>query len=640
MTITASILVTDVVGSTDVRARLGEDRAEALRRRHDRMLADAVAHHSGTLVKSTGDGVLALFAGAADALAAAVEAQRVTDAHTRRNPDEPLVIRAGLAAGDVTVEDDDCFGTPVIQAARLCSAAGAGQILTAEIVRSLAGGRGNHVFESVGSLDLKGLPEPLPTLSIDWRSSIGSTSVRLPVALSTPSSLTFAGREDAWQTLESAWADAARGFAQAVLLAGEPGIGKTRLCAELARVVADDLGIVVYGGCDADVDLPYRPVADALSQLVRQIDRDVVDEHLAERGHALASLVDAIDEQAEKHIGEPAKEREQLFDAVVDLFRRASARTPVLLVLDDLHWADGSSLRLLTHVVRHRAGMHLLVVATYRDTDVDRSHPLSSALADLRRDLEIPRISLDGLDADAIAHALTATGGHVADGGGGFAARLHADTGGNPLFVGEIMRHLVESGVIFQADGHWTADDAGLDRIGVPEGVRDVFGRRLSALPPEVSDVLRVAAVIGVEFDATVVADVADHDVVTVLDVLDTAGQRGLVIAGDRPGRWRFSHAILRQTLLEEISLGTRLRLHHRAGAVLEQAGADCATVAHHFCEAAVVADADKACVLARQAGDEASASYAWEQAIRWYERASRLTSSRRRTTCAAAGCS
>jgi hypothetical protein len=156
----------------------------------------------------------------------------------------------------------------------------------------------------------------------------------------------------------------------------------------------------------------------------------------------------------------------------------------------------------------------------------------------------------------------------------------------------------------------------------VPEGVRDVIGRRLSALPPELSDSLRVAAVVGQEFDASVVAAVAELDLVDVLDVLDTATQRGLVVETGRRGHWRFAHALVRQTLAEELSLGKRLRMHHRVALALEEGGADLVTLAHHFCEAAVIADADKAVALARRAGDDAMASLAWEQAVRWYRRA------------------
>ncbi|HVM53053.1 MAG TPA: AAA family ATPase [Acidimicrobiales bacterium] len=618
---TASILVTDLVGSTEQRARLGEERAEALRREHDRLLAEAIARHGGTAVKSMGDGVLAMFPGAAEALAAAVDIQQAAHAHTRRKPDEPLVLRAGLSAGDVTVEDGDCFGTPVIQAARLCAAADGGQILAAEVVRWLAGGRGDHRFEAVGALELKGLSEPVPTVAVGWEPSIDVSGVPLPTVFSTPQTFAFAGRDDAWQVLKSAWATTCHGEGQVVLLAGEPGIGKTRLAGELARVVAEGGGIVLYGGCDEEVDLPYRPFSHALGHLARHADADVLEAHVTAHGGALGPVVALLERaDATRPVADPEQERLRLFDAAVDLLARAAARMPVLLVLDDLHWADGSTLRMLRYVVRERATRPVMVLGTYRDTDVDRGHPLSSVLGELRREPGVERLALDGLDAAAISDVLVRTAGHDLVDIDSLAALLQSETDGNPFFVGEVMRHLVESGAVVQSDGRWSADRGLIEALGVPEGVRDVIGRRLSALPPELSDALRVAAVIGHEFDAPTVASVSGIDIVDVLDHLDTATQRGLLEASGR--RWRFAHALVRQTLAEELSLGKRLRMHHQVAVALEASGGELLAIAHHHCEAAVVGDADTAVALARRAGEEAMAALAWEQAIRWFERA------------------
>jgi len=154
----ATIVFTDLVGSTEGRARLGEDAAESLRRVHDRLVATAFESNGGQVVKHLGDGLMAVFSGAAEAVTAAVAAQRSLDRHNRSARDgEQLDVRVGLSAGDVTFENDDLFGTPVIEAARLCAAARGGQILAAEVVRVLAGGRGGHRFSAAGALELKGL---------------------------------------------------------------------------------------------------------------------------------------------------------------------------------------------------------------------------------------------------------------------------------------------------------------------------------------------------------------------------------------------------------------------------------------------------------------------------------------------------
>src|SRR5205807_6081466 len=158
---TVAILVTDLVGSTELRARLGEEEAERLRRLHDRLLRASVETHAGVAVKGLGDGVLARFPEASGAVAAAVAMQQAAEAHTRRYPDLPLVLRVGLSAGEVTFDEDDCFGIPVIEASRLCAAAEGGQILAADVVRLLARGRGGHEFAAVGELGVKGLVAPV-----------------------------------------------------------------------------------------------------------------------------------------------------------------------------------------------------------------------------------------------------------------------------------------------------------------------------------------------------------------------------------------------------------------------------------------------------------------------------------------------
>ena len=163
---TATILVTDLVGSTELRVALGEERAEALRRTHDRLLTEAVTGNGGEVIKGLGDGVLALFSGAAEAVGAAVAIQQAVGAHVQRHPDDRLSVRIGISAGDVTLEDDDCFGTPVVEASRLCAEAQGDEILVADLVRLLARGRGDHEFVPAGERTLKGLPDPVPVATV------------------------------------------------------------------------------------------------------------------------------------------------------------------------------------------------------------------------------------------------------------------------------------------------------------------------------------------------------------------------------------------------------------------------------------------------------------------------------------------
>ena len=202
---TATILVSDLVGSTDLRVALGEERAEVLRRTHDGLLTDAVTANGGTVVKGLGDGVLALFSGAAEAVGAAVAIQQAIDAHVRRHPDDRLSVRIGISAGDVTLEDGDCFGTPVVEASRLCAEAGGDEILVADLVRLLARGRGDHEFVPAGDRDLKGLPDPVPVALVTWslRSATGrSPPVRAAGRPVVPLRRTGEGARPAGRTVE------------------------------------------------------------------------------------------------------------------------------------------------------------------------------------------------------------------------------------------------------------------------------------------------------------------------------------------------------------------------------------------------------------------------------------------------------
>ena len=264
---TLTVLFTDLVGSTALRSRIGEERSDALRHTHDGLLRDAITAAGGRVVKSTGDGVMATFPGAADAVGAAVAVQQAIDRHNRSDEGERIEVRIGLSVGDVTVEEDgDCFGLPVVEAQRLEAASTPGQILCASIVRALARGRGGHEFRTVGSLELKGLAEPLDVDEVVWEPVVDEADTRpgLPPLLATPNAFGLAGRESELSRLTEAWKRSGEGPGRLVLLSGEPGIGKTRLVSELAATVVASGGIVLAGRSDEDLTTPYGPVADAL----------------------------------------------------------------------------------------------------------------------------------------------------------------------------------------------------------------------------------------------------------------------------------------------------------------------------------------------------------------------------------------
>ncbi|MGH9035209.1 MAG: adenylate/guanylate cyclase domain-containing protein, partial [Acidimicrobiia bacterium] len=247
---TATVLFTDLVGSTELMTRLGESAFDDLRRTHFTALRRAIQRTGGEVIKTLGDGILAIFASAGDAVACGVAMQQAV-ARQAAAIDAPVAIRIGISLGDVSVEEGDVFGAPVVEAARLVDAAGPGQILASAIVRAVAGGRSAVPFTDVTALALKGLPAPVPACEVGWE-SFPANIVPLPTLLTDIGPI-FVAREEQVERLEQLWKEAVTGDLRLALLAGEPGVGKTRLAAELAGRVHDLGGTVLAGRCDEDL---------------------------------------------------------------------------------------------------------------------------------------------------------------------------------------------------------------------------------------------------------------------------------------------------------------------------------------------------------------------------------------------------
>lgn len=585
---TATVLFTDMVGSTDQRSCLGDEAADAIRHAHDEIVAAAVTGCQGRVVKGLGDGTLATFDATSDAVAAAVRIQQAVHSHGRADPDVRFALRLGLSVGDVSHEDGDLFGTAVIEASRLCAAAQGGEILVAEAVRLLSKGRAGFTFEPMGEIELKGIPDPVAACRVMWEPEEESTAelgrVPFPGHLRPTAGLSYVGRSDLLDRLRDLWTEAADGASRAVFLAGEPGIGKTRTAAEIAKQAHAGGALVLYGRCDADLAVPFQPFVEALDWYVSSTG----DPALGRLPGELARLVPELSTRVgvPKPVASDANtEQYRLFEAVASWLLDCSAGDGLVLVLDDLHWATQPTLGMLLHVLRAAATTetppHVLIVGTYRDTDVDRGHPLSSVLADLWRVGSVERISVARLSRDEVEAFITVIAGHELDETARHLARnLYADTEGNPFFVTEVLRHLVETGVIRRDGDRWAIPDP--DNLSVPEGVRDVIGRRLSQLSPEANSLLSLAAVVGRTFDLDLLTAVSDLSEDDVLDVLDEVVRARLVLELSA-SEFRFTHALVQTTLFEELSATRRLRLHRRVVAALEKLRPDdVVALAHH----------------------------------------------------------
>jgi tetratricopeptide (TPR) repeat protein len=326
---------------------------------------------------------------------------------------------------------------------------------------------------------------------------------------------------------------------------------------------------------------------------------------------------------------DPETERYRLFDAVAAWLADASAESPVLLVLDDLHWAAKPTLLLLRHVVRSTEPLRLLMVATYRDTDIGRGDQLTEFLADLRREGMGDRLPLVGLDRAGVGAFIEAAAGHALpdEDSDELVRAVWEETEGNPFFVTEVMRHLAETGGVERRGGRWVTT-APIEDLGIPDGVRDVVGRRLSRLSPSAGRILGVAAIAGLEFEPAVVGVAAGLDDEELFSALEAAATARLV--SEVPGgvRYRFFHALVRATLYDEISGPRRVALHRNVAQAIEALHGRhlddyLPALTHHWSKAAVpAADADRAMEYARRAGDRALVQLAHDEAAAYYNQA------------------
>jgi tetratricopeptide (TPR) repeat protein len=556
--------------------------------------------------------------------------------HHNRSATEPLSVRIGVSTGEAVEEDGDYFGDPVVEAARLCAAADGAQILASDVVRILVGRHATQTFVEVGPLTLKGIPEPMTAVEVLWEPTKLAGSVPLPgrlVGAAADALFGFFGRDSEVSALQEALKQAHTSQrTRLVMVSGEAGIGKTAFVAQVARLAHVDGSIVLCGHADEDLGVPYQPWIEVLETLVRHGDRALLEGLPSAQRVALGRLVPDVSGDAEWRVADPDMERLLLLEAAARLLAAASHQAPVLVVLDDLHWADPASLQLLRHVVGSSGPADLVVVCTYRGTDLRRGDALSNLLADLHREAHVARIELAGLEDDELVDLLEAAAGHVLDDAGvGLAHALRRETDGNPFFTGELIRHLGETGGIALADdGRWrVAREIG--DLGLPQSVHDVVGRRVERLGEETVRVLRLAAVIGRHFEVDILARVADMELDPLLDIIDAATNAAVLIESAGSGGYLFAHALIQHTLYDELSPSRRQRAHQRVAEALEDAddGENPTVVgelARHWIAATRPTDMDKTVSYARRAGDVARDALAPDDAIHWYQQALEFT--------------
>jgi len=435
------------------------------------------------------------------------------------------------------------------------------------------------------------------------------------------------GRDDQLAALEEVLAGGRGGCGRVVLMAGEPGIGKTRLAEEAARRAAAAGMQVAWGRCHEGDGAPALwPWAQVVRQLAAELGPGQLAAMLGPSAGWLGPLLSELSGPAgpagPRPVADLGAARFQLNQAVAGLLRRLADTRPLLVVVDDLHWADVPSLSLLAFLAAELNDASLVVVGTYRDVEVVAGRPLAETLGALAREPVVERIALGGLDRAGVARLIgRAIGGRPAE---PLVQAVHDRCGGNPFFITELLR-------LLQSERRLAAPDAAAAaRREVPLGVRDVLRARLARLPDQTGTVLMVAAVAGRGFDLDLIEAVTGLDDEPALDAAEAAVLAGLVVEDDRAaGRYRFAHALVRETIYEDISRARRARLHARvAEALVAVRGAEpepAAEMAYHCWQAAPVIGAGRALPYLLRAGEQAAAQLAYEAADEQFARALEL---------------
>ena len=469
----------------------------------------------------------------------------------------------------------------------------------------------------------------------DLRRLLGETSSLTPAPSRASASDTpapgrtpYVGREAEQAELERLLDEAIAGRGALVFVGGEPGVGKTRLAEELLLKARQRGCLAQTGHCyEMEGAPPFIPWVEMVERSVRIVPKAAFREALGDAAAEVARLVPEL-RQLFPDLPPPVElpadqQRRYLFNNFLGFIDRAARVTPHALLLDDLHWADESTLALLQHIAPHLAQMPMLIVGTYRDVDLDAERPFARTLETLTRQRLAHKIALKRLDQASVADLLTAMAGQTAP--EPLVGAVFRETEGNPFFVEEVYQHLAEEGKLFDDEGRWRTD-LRVEELDVPEGIKLVIGRRIQRLSKDSRQLLTMAAVVGRSFDLPLLTALGDDEdaVLTALEDAE-AGQLIRTVSAGRVLRWEFAHGLIRQTLEGALSLPRRQRAHLRVAEAMEQVYGDrverhASDLAHHLYQAGAAADPEKTVRFLTLAGDRAVDAGAFDEAVRCFD--------------------
>jgi class 3 adenylate cyclase/tetratricopeptide (TPR) repeat protein len=621
-----TIMMTDLVGSTALRRTHGDRDVDDMLGLQAGIVRDKVAEFGGRMRKSLGDGFLISFPSTVPAVRAAAEIQRALEERSSADPQHAVEVRIGIHTGQVTEHHGDLLGQAVHVAARVMAEAMGGQILTTDEVRKLAEPRLDWSFLDSGLYWLRGFPERWRLYEVSWNNtSTGARTTAVSTRL-TP----FVERDAERSRLRRLVDDALAGAGGLALVAGEPGVGKSRLVAEIGdEAQARGMRLLVGHCVEMSGAPPYLPYVEMIEQAIsnprsplalREALGDVASE-IARIAPALRRVFPDIPPAVEL----PAElARRYVWNSLSQFIGRGAQVQPLLLVLEDLHWADESTVLLTEYLAPLLPKMPVLVLGTYRDLEVDHSDPLGRVIDQLTRQRLVERVNLRRLSFDGVRAMLLALAGQPAP--EHLVRVIDSETEGNPFFVEEVYLHLTESAALLDEHGR-VRSDVRIDEIPAPESIRLVLGQRLDRLAPSTREVLVAAAVSGRVFDSDLVGEMAGARQDVLVEAFDEAVRARLLMPGKAPGELMFSHELIRQTLLSGVSAVKRERLHLQAANAIERRFADdlethARDLAYHFSRAGRRADRTRLGRYLTIAGDQAFDAAAFADAVGHFEHA------------------
>ena len=621
-----TIMMTDVVGSTELRRARGDREADEILGLQAGIVQNQVTAFGGRVRRSMGDGFLISFPSTVAAVRAAAAIQAALLEHNIADPQRAVEIRIGIHIGQVAERDGDLLGQAVHVTTRVMAEAVGGEILITDEVRKDAEPQLDYTFLDSGLFWLRGFPELWRLHEVSWN----EVSAGPPDAVVRAPLTAFVERDAERARLRRLVDDTLAGRGRLALVVGEAGVGKSRLVAEIGDEAQARGMRVLTGHCvERGGTPPYLPYVEIIEEAITS-PRSSLElwKALGDVAAEIARIAPAL-RRAFPNIPPPVElpaelGRRYVWNSFGEFIGRAAQGQPLLLTLEDLHWADESSLLLTEYLAPLLPEMPVLVLGTYRDIDVDLDHSLARVIGQLRRQRLVERVNLRRLSFDGVRAMVEALAGQPAP--EQLVRLIDRETEGNPFFVEEVYLHLAESGVLLDEHGR-VRPDLQLDDVWAPESIRLVLGQRLDRLASSTREVLVAAAVSGRMFSSELVGEVAEASADQLVDAFDEAERARLLAPGRVPGELMFGHELIRQTLLSDVSAAERERLHLRIAEAISRLYSDdleayAGELAYHLSHAGDSGDRASLVHYLAIAGERAFDAAAFDDAVGYFEKA------------------